>query len=113
MKYTDLHSKIICKLSPAGVFKQLYGDHTFFQLSDTIATKYSQTLYIAERGAIKAIIDCKIKYLVASHKNLKDKDGVGSNADVYAFKLALSKGEGAFYFLIGTLLYASYCCGSR
>jgi hypothetical protein len=98
VKYVVLHSEIICKLTPAGVFQQLYRDHEFYQISDIVATKDSQTLYIAEDGAIKAITDGKIKYLVGPHKELKGKDGVGANADIYAFKLALSKDEGTLYF---------------
>jgi hypothetical protein len=101
VKYVILHSEIICKLTPAGVFQQLYRDHKFYQISDIVATKDSQTLYIAENGAIKAITDGKIKYLVGPHKELKGRDGVGANADVNAFQLALSKDEGTLYFSDG------------
>jgi hypothetical protein len=66
-----------------------------------VATKDSQTLYIAESGAIKAVTDGKIRYLVGPHKELKGKDGVGANADVYAAKLALSKDESTLYFSDG------------
>nr|WP_294941725.1 hypothetical protein [uncultured Mucilaginibacter sp.] len=101
VKYMVLHAEIICKLTPAGVFQQLYRDHKFYLISDIVATKDSQTLYIAESGAIKAITDGKIRYLVGPHKELKGKDGVGANADVYAAKLALSKDESTLYFSDG------------
>jgi len=101
VKYIIIHSEKIYKLTPSGVYQELYRNHRFYQISDIVATKDSQTLYIAEQGAIKAITDGKITYLVGPHKELKGRDGVGAKADIYAFKLALSKDEGTLYFSDG------------
>jgi hypothetical protein len=101
VKYIIVNWHSIYKLTPSGVFKQLYPDHRFYSISDIVATKDSQTLYIAEDGAIKTITDGKIRYLVGPHKELKGRDGVGAKADVYAYALALSKDEGTLYFTDG------------
>lgn len=101
VKYIVLHSQVICKLTPSGVFAEIYGDQKFVQISDIIATKDSRTIYIADNGAIKAITQGTVRYLVGPHTELKGSDGVGPKADVYAYKLALSKDESTIYFTDG------------
>ncbi|MBL4678265.1 MAG: hypothetical protein JKY70_18985 [Mucilaginibacter sp.] len=101
VKYIVIHSNILYKLTPAGVYQALYTANPAVSISDVIATKDSQTLYIAEGGAIKAISKGRVQFIVGPHKELKGRDGVGSNADVYAFKLALSKDESILYFTDG------------
>ncbi|MBL4677982.1 MAG: hypothetical protein JKY70_17520 [Mucilaginibacter sp.] len=98
VKYIVLHSQALFKLTPSGLFQILYQSNNFVSINDVIATKDSQTLYITEGGAIKAITKGKVRYLVGPHTNLKGKDGVGANADVYALNLALSKDESTLYF---------------
>ncbi|NCD71845.1 NHL repeat-containing protein [Mucilaginibacter agri] len=101
VKYIVLHSEKICKLTPSGVFQDLFPNQKFTQVSDIIANKDGKTLYIADNGAIKSIINGTVRYLVGPHTDLHGSDGVGPKADVYAFKMALSKDESTIYFTDG------------
>lgn len=87
------------KLTPSGLFTMIYRDLSFFAVSSIVSTKDTRTLYIADNGAIKSIFNGKMQYLVGPNPRFPgERDGVGSNASVYAKRLALSKDERTLYF---------------
>ncbi|MDR6945272.1 hypothetical protein [Mucilaginibacter pocheonensis] len=104
VKYVVMAWRVNYKYTADGKFAPLNFDKPFSDVSSIIATKDSRTLYVAQSGIISSIFNGKVTYLVGPHKNLHGKDGIGVDADVYAFKLALSKDESTLYFTDG---YAS------
>jgi hypothetical protein len=101
IKYVVISWKTIFKYTADGKFTKLSFDKPLNNISSIIATKDSRTLYIAHDGIISSIFNGKVQYLVGPHKNLNGKDGIGIDADAYAFKLALSKDESTLYFTDG------------
>lgn len=87
------------KYTPSGVFARIYPQLTFHHITCIISNKDSRTLYIADNGAIKSISNGKLHFLAGPNTKYNDgRDGVGSNADVYANSLALSRDENTIYF---------------
>ncbi|TSD67713.1 hypothetical protein FFF34_010095 [Inquilinus sp. KBS0705] len=104
VKYVVINSQHIYKKTPSGQFSQIYRDLTFKRISDLVATKDSRTIYIADLGRIKSISNNKLTYLVGPQPPFDRGDGIGSSADVYAERLALSKDESTLYFSDNTSL---------
>ncbi|RYY36525.1 MAG: hypothetical protein EOP46_06145 [Sphingobacteriaceae bacterium] len=99
VKYIVINNKHIYKITPSGVFTQVYKDLEFTHIFSLTGSKDSRTLYIADNGAIKSLTNGKLQYLVGPHKyDITAVDGVGSSANVHAHYLVLSKDEGTLYF---------------
>lgn len=100
VKFFVIGNKHIYKLTPSGVFTLIYRDLDLMDVSGLIATRDTRTLYIVNRGKIESIFNGKLTFLAGPNLNNKNAqgDGVGSKADVTAFKLALSKDESTLYF---------------
>jgi hypothetical protein len=87
------------KLTPSGLFTQIYRNLNLSGVRNLVATKDSRTIYLVQNGAIKALFNGKLQYIAGPNPNYHDgRDGVGSSADVYAHNLALSKDESTLYF---------------
>lgn len=99
VKYIVINNNHIYKLTPSGVFTQIYKDLKFTRIISLTASKDSRVLYIADNGAIKAIVNGKLQFLVGPQKyDVTAVDGVGSSAKVFAVYMVLSKDEGTLYF---------------
>lgn len=99
VKYFVVQNRYIFKLTPSGVFTRIYRDLDLNSVSSMVATKDSRTIYIVNRGRIEAISNGKKQFLVGPNIDFSGSgDGVGSQANVQAFKLALSKDERTIYF---------------
>lgn len=99
IKYLAMDGKHIYKYTPSGLFTEIYKDLKFNGITSIIASKDSRVLYIADQGAIKSIVNGKLQFLVGpNNKYPFGRDGIGSQAGVYAQKLALSKDESIIYF---------------
>ena len=100
VKFIVVGNKHIYKLTPSGVFTRIYRDLDLMDVSSLIATRDTRTLYIVNQGRIESIFNGKLTFLAGPNLNNKNAqgDGVGSKADVVAFKLALSKDESTLYF---------------
>jgi hypothetical protein len=100
VKYLVIGGRVIYKLTPSGVFTQIYRDLVFNSITSIIATKDSKTLYLADQGRIESISNGKLHVLVGLNIYHQDPagDGVGAAASVSAQSLALSKEESAIYF---------------
>ncbi|WPU94414.1 hypothetical protein SNE25_02620 [Mucilaginibacter sabulilitoris] len=99
IKYLAMDGKHIYKYTPSGLFTEIYKDLKFNGITSIIASKDSRVLYIADQGAIKSIVNGKLQFLVGpNNKYPFGRDGVGSQAGVYAQSLALSKDESTIYF---------------
>jgi hypothetical protein len=87
------------KLTPSGLFTEIYRDLNLSGVGTLVATKDSRTIYLVQYGAIKALFNGKLQYIAGPNPHYHDgRDGVGSSADVYARNLALSKDESTLYF---------------
>jgi hypothetical protein len=99
VKYIVINNNHIYKLTPSGVFTQIYRDLKFTHIFSLTGSKDSHVLYIADNGTIKALVNGKLQYLVGPQKyDVTAVDGVGSSANVFALYLVLSKDEGTLYF---------------
>lgn len=98
LKYFVLNHKTIYKLTPSGLFTQIYRNLVFKNITAIVGNKDSRSFYIADAGAIKCILNDKLTYLAGPKPAHTGHDGVGSSADVSATKLALSKDESILYF---------------
>ena len=99
IKYLAMDGKHIYKYTPSGLFTEIYKDLKFNGITSIIASKDSRVLYIADQGAIKSIVNGKLQFLVGPNNRYPfGIDGVGSQAGVYAQRLALSKDESTIYF---------------
>lgn len=99
VKYIVINNNHIYKLTPAGVFTQIYRDIKFTHIFSLTGSKDSRVLYVADNGAIKSIVNGKLQFLVGPQKyDVTAVDGVGSSANVYALYMVLSKDEGTLYF---------------
>ncbi|MBL4675080.1 MAG: hypothetical protein JKY70_02570 [Mucilaginibacter sp.] len=63
-----------------------------------ILNKDSRTMYVADNGYIKRIDGDKVTVLTGPKGTNDGHDGSAKDADVYAFGLALAKGENSLYF---------------
>ncbi|MXV51232.1 hypothetical protein GS399_09650 [Pedobacter sp. HMF7647] len=94
-QYSDLYKIVL----PNGIQSHIFTDLKFKYVTALVATHDSRSIYIVDDGAIKVIFKGKLKYLTGPNPKYHDsRDGVGTNADVYAFSLALSKDENTLYF---------------
>jgi hypothetical protein len=99
VKYIVINNNHIYKLTPSGVFTQIYRDLKFTHIFSLTASKDSRVLYIADNGTIKALVNGKLQFLVGPQKyDITAVDGVGSSAKVFALYMVLSKDEGTLYF---------------
>lgn len=99
VKYIVINNNHIYKLTPAGVFTQIYKDLKFKYIYSLTGSKDSRVLYVADGGAIKSIVNGKLQFLVGPQKyDITAVDGVGSSANVFALYLVLSKDENTLYF---------------
>jgi hypothetical protein len=98
VKYFVSQNRYIFKLTPSGVFTRIYRDFDMNSISSIVATKDSRTIYIVNRGKIEAISNGNKTFLVGPNLDYTKVDGVGSEANVHAIKLALSKDERTIYF---------------
>lgn len=62
-----------------------------------ILNKDSRTMYVADNGYIKRIDGHKVTVLAGLKGTNDGRDGPAKEADVYAFGLALAKGENELY----------------
>jgi hypothetical protein len=106
VKYIVINNISIYKLTPAGVFTQIYRDIDFNIINNVgiegitsiVATKDSRTIYVANGGRIRSISNGVSRTLVGPNHGRQYQDGVGAQADVHAKQLALSKDENTIYF---------------
>ncbi|MDB4923181.1 hypothetical protein [Mucilaginibacter sp.] len=99
VKYVVINHTKLYKLSSAGVFSRIYKDIDLHEIYSMVSSRDSRTLYLAESGQIRCIADGVHKFLAGPNPTYHDgRDGVGSGADIFAFKLALSKDENTLYF---------------
>ncbi|AMR30525.1 hypothetical protein A0256_03350 [Mucilaginibacter sp. PAMC 26640] len=99
VKYMVVNGNHIYKLTPTGELKQLFTNFNFeSSIDDLIANKDSRTLYIASGGSIYSISNNKLMRLVGPNIAFDGRDGIGKDADVRAFNLALSNDENSLYF---------------
>lgn len=86
------------KYTPGGVTQRIFTDLTFSRITCIILNKDSRTMYIADNGYIKRIDNGKLSVVAGPHGTSDGHDGTKLTADVYAFGLALGKGENELYF---------------
>nr|WP_294941706.1 hypothetical protein [uncultured Mucilaginibacter sp.] len=105
VKYIVINGNAIYKLTPSGIFTQIYRNSRFGHettitgsLTSIVATKDSRTIYIADVSTIRSISNGVTRTLVGPQPGRQYKDGIGNQADVNANQLALSKDEGTLYF---------------
>jgi len=105
VKYIVINGNAIYKLTPSGIFTQIYRTSRFGQettitgsLTSIVATKDSRTIYIADVSTIRSISNGVTRTLVGPQPGRQYMDGAGNQADVHANQLALSKDEGTLYF---------------
>jgi hypothetical protein len=99
VKYLVINHNHIYKLTPSGVFTQIYKDLKFNYIFSLTGSKDSHILYIADKGTIKSIVNGKLQFLVGPQKyDVTAVDGVGSSANVYALCMVLSQDENTLYF---------------
>ncbi|MBD1363087.1 hypothetical protein IDJ77_04620 [Mucilaginibacter sp. ZT4R22] len=105
VKYIVINGNAIYKLTPSGVFTQIYKSLRFGHettitgsLTSIVATKDSRTIYIADVSTIRSISNGVTRTLVGPQPGRQYMDGTGNQADVHAKQLALSKDESALYF---------------
>lgn len=99
VKYVVINHTKLYKLSSTGVFSRIYKDMDFHEIYNIVSSRDSRTLYLAESGQIKCIADGVHKFLAGPNPTYHDgRDGVGSGADIFADRLALSKDESTLYF---------------
>ncbi|MBE9586957.1 hypothetical protein IM792_21090 [Mucilaginibacter sp. JRF] len=88
----------IYKVTPGGVTEQIFKNINFDKITSMIFNKDSRTMYVADNGYIKRVDGTKLTILAGPTGANNGHDGPASTADVYAFGLALDKGENAIYF---------------
>jgi hypothetical protein len=99
VKYFVSQNRYVFKLTPGGVFTRIFREFDLNDISSLVATKDSRTVYLVNRGRIEAISNGKKQFLVGPNPDYyAPPDGVGSQANVQARKLALSKDESTIYF---------------
>ncbi|MXV51231.1 hypothetical protein GS399_09645 [Pedobacter sp. HMF7647] len=87
------------KILRDGTPSHIYTDLKFKNVTSIVANHDSRSIYIVDNGAIKVIVNGKLQYITGPNpKHHDSRDGVGTNADVYAYSLALSKDENTLYF---------------
>lgn len=88
----------IYKYTPGGETAIISEGYGFKHITSMILNKDSRTMYVADNGYIKRVDGKKVTVL-AGPKDINDgHDGSAKDADVYAFGLALAKGENELYF---------------
>lgn len=99
VKYVVINHTKLYKLSSTGVFTRIYKDLDLHEIYSIVSSKDSRTIYLAESGQIKCIADGVHKFLAGPNPKYHDgRNGFGSEADIFAEKLALSKDENTLYF---------------
>jgi hypothetical protein len=99
VKYLIVNQQHIYKLTSSGQFAQIYKNYNFQGIYSIIATKDSQTIYIASNGgSIYRIFNNQLQLLVGQHSPYNGHDGVGAGADVTAHHMVLSKDEKTLFF---------------
>jgi hypothetical protein len=99
VKYFVSQNRYVFKLTPSGVFTRIFREFDLNGITSIVATKDSRTVYIVNRGRIEAISNGKKQFLVGPNQDFNaPPDGVGSQANVQANRLALSKDESTLYF---------------
>jgi hypothetical protein len=99
VKYLVINHNHIYKLTPSGVFTQIYKDLKFNYIFSLTGSKDNHILYVADKGTIKSIVNGKLQFLVGPQNyGVNAVDGVGSSANVFAFSIVLSQDENTLYF---------------
>lgn len=92
----------IYKHTPSGVNSQAMNGVTLSFGTSITSNKDSRTFYFVSGGSIYSLSNGKLKFLVGRNITFPDgRDGVGSQADVNASALALSKNEKILFFTDG------------
>ncbi|AMR32435.1 hypothetical protein A0256_13875 [Mucilaginibacter sp. PAMC 26640] len=88
----------IYKYTPGGVTERIFANLKTSHITSMVFNKDSRTMYLADNGYIKRVDGNKLTVLAGPTGTNDGKDGAASTADVYAFGLALAKGENSLYF---------------
>lgn len=88
----------IYKYTPGGVTERIFVNLAFSHITSMIFNKDSRTMYVADNGYIKRVDGKKLTVLAGPRGTNDGRDGAALTADVYAFGLALAKGENTLYF---------------
>lgn len=88
----------IYKYTPVGVTERIFKNLRLGHITSMIFNKNSRAMYVADNGYIKRVDGDKLTVLAGPIGANDGHDGPASTSDIYAFGLALAKGENAIWF---------------